>query len=365
MSRGAGLRVESFLGQNQPILSMLASVTLLRLLNPPPRADEPELPRGLPRGLGAYLRSMLGVHAFGAVINVSAVIIAADRLARTRPLGLNQAQLLSRTFSAVAFYSPFIGGVALALAYTPGSNPLVMMLFGLPLAAVALLLLYWYASSRRVVEIDGFRGYPVHPEDLRVPLLLAAAVLGASAATAAFSVLTLITMLTPVVVVATLIARGGMRNLQPAFSDYVRTRAPQMGGELALFLSAGVLASGLVTAAAGAGEWSLPRLDAFHASVLVLGFVVTSLACIHPVVLVSVTVALAETTALDPTLLATAFAMGWGLGCAVNPLSGVNVVLATRYGANNWRIARSNVVYSATLCVVAVGLLHLYEWVLL
>ena len=60
-SRGAEFRVESLLGQNQPILSMLASITLLRLLNPPPRTDEPELPRGL----GAYLRSMLGVHAFG------------------------------------------------------------------------------------------------------------------------------------------------------------------------------------------------------------------------------------------------------------------------------------------------------------
>ena len=361
LSRGATLRVESLLGQNQPILSMLAAVTLLRVLNPPPRADEPELPRGL----RAYLRSMLGVHAFGAVINVSAVIIAADRLARVRPLGLDQAQLLSRAFSAVAFYSPFIGGVALALAYTPGSNPLVMMLFGLPLAAVALLLLYWYASSRRGGDIDGFRGYPVHPEDLRVPVLLAAAVLSASVATPAFSVLTLITVLTPVVVVVTLLARGGVRNLQPAFSEYIGTRAPQMGGELALFLSAGVLASGLVAAAAGAGEWTLPRLDAFHASLLVLGFVVTSLACIHPVVLVSVTVALAETTALDPTLLATTFAMGWGLGCAVNPLSGVNVVLATRYGANNWRVARSNVPYSATLYVVAVGLLYLYEYVLL
>ena len=51
--------------------------------------------------------------------------------------------------------------------------------------------------------------------------------------------------------------------------------------------------------------------------------------------------------------------MGWGLGCAVNPLSGVNVVLATRYGADNWRIARSNVAYSATVYVVAVGLLYL------
>ena len=83
----------------------------------------------------------------------------------------------------------------------------------------------------------------------------------------------------------------------------------------------------------------LPRLDGFHASLLVAAFIVMSLICIHPAVLVGVTAALVETVELDPTLLATTFAMGWGLGCAVNPLSGVNVVLASRYGADNWRIA--------------------------
>jgi hypothetical protein len=54
-------------------------------------------------------------------------------------------------------------------------------------------------------------------------------------------------------------------------------------------------------------------------------------------------------------------AMGWGLGCAVNPMSGTNLVLGTRYGVNNWAIARSNVAFSATLYVLAVGLLFLYE----
>ena len=303
VSRGAPLRLDSLLGQNQPTLSMLASITLLRLLNRPPRTDEPELPRGL----GAYLQSMLGVHAFGSVINISAVIIMSDRLARVRPLGFDQAQLFSRAFSAVAFYSPFIGGVALALSYTPGSNPLVMMLFGLPLAAAAFLLLFWYASSGRPEDVEGFRGYPLHPEDLKVPLTLGAAVLLASVALPGHSVLALITMVTPAVVVGVLLKRNGVRGLRRGFTEYVRERAPQMGGELALFIGARVLA-----AAAGAGDWVIfPRLDAFHASLLVLAFIVTSLACIHPAVLVGVTVALVEAIELDPTLLATTFAMGW------------------------------------------------------
>jgi hypothetical protein len=356
---GAPLRLDNLLGQNQPILSMLASITLLRLLNRPARANEPMLPRGL----GAYLQSMLGIHAFGSVINISAVVIMADRLTRVQPLGFNQTQLFSRAFSAVAFYSPFIGGVALGLSYTPGSNPLVMMLFGLPLAGAAFLWLYWFASSGRTEDIDGFRGYPLQAQDLKVPLALGTGVLFAYMAMPGYSVLTLITMVTPAVVLGVLLKRHGVRGLRPAFEEYVRERAPQMGGELALFLGAGMLAAGVVAAAAGTGDWVLfPRLDGFHASLLVLTFIVTSVFCIHPAVLVGVTVALVETIEFDPTLLATTFAMGWGLGCAVNPLSGVNVVLASRYGADNWRIARSNVAFSATLYIAAVGLLYLYEY---
>ena len=360
VSRGAALRLDSVLGQNQPILSMLAAVTLLRLLNGPVRADEPPLPRGR----GAYLRSLLGVHAFGSVINVSAVIIMADRLARGRPLGFHQAQLFSRAFSTVAFYSPFIGGVALALSRTPGSNPLVLTLFGAPLAAAAGLLLHWYAGRGRVGDIDSFRGCPLRPNDLKVPLALGAAVLAGTAAAPGYSVLELITLLAPAVTATTLVARGGVRSLGRAGAEYVDRRAPQMGGELALFLGAGVLAAGVVAAAAGAGgDWRIfPQLDAFGASLLVLAFMATSLVCIHPAVLVGVVPALLETTAFDPTLLAVALATGWGLGCAVNPMSGVNVVLATRYGADNWRIARSNVAFSGTLYVAAVGMLHLYQY---
>ena len=357
-SRGAPPDIERVLSQNQPILSMLAAVTALRLLNPPPRADEPELPQGV----GAYLRSMLGVHAFGAIINVSAVVIVADRLARVRPLEPNQAQLLSRAFSAVAFHSPFIGGVALALAYTPGSNPLVLMAYGLPLALAAFLLLTWYAYSGRCEDIARFRGYPVHPEDLRVPVALGATVLGAAVLTSGYSVLSLITVLTPVVVAAALLRRGGVRGLRAALDDYVRTRAPEMGGELALFLGAGVMAAGLVAASSAAGGWMFfDRLDAFHASLLVLACIVASTACIHPVVIVGVVAPLVERIDLDPTFLAVTLAMGWGLGCAVNPMSGVNVILSSRYGASNWRIARGNLAFSATLYVVAVGLLYLYQ----
>ena len=92
-----------------------------------------------------------------------------------------------------------------------------------------------------------------------------------------------------------------------------------------------------------------------------LACIVTSAACIHPVVIVGVVAPLVERIDLDPTFLAVTLAMGWGLGCAVNPMSGVNVILSSRYGVSNWRLARGNLAFSATLYAVAVGLLHLYQ----
>ena len=356
--RGAEWRIETVLGQNQAILSMLASITLLRLLNPPVRENEPELPRGA----GTYLRSMLGVHAFGAVINISAVIIMADRLARAAPLTLPQAQLLSRSFTAVAFYSPFIGGVALGLAYTPGSNVLLMMLFGFPVAVAALLLLSWYARTGRVHDIASFRGYPVHLEVLWLPAMLAAAVLVASALTSTYSVLSLITMLTPLVVGGALLVSGGFGALRRSLSDYVSQRLPEMGGELALFLGAGVMGAGLLAAFGSETSWiPFEHLNGFTASLVLLVFPLTSLMCVHPIVVLSVAAPLILTVDSDPTLLAMVFAMGWGLACMLNPMSGINLVLHTRYGVSNWAVGRTALPFSLALYPVAVGMLYLYD----
>ena len=355
---GATVQIESVLGRNQLILSMLASVSLLRLLSP----SDTKADGQLPRGIGAYVRSMLGVHGFASVINISALILMADRLAHMASLRMQQALLLSRAFSAVAFYSPFIGGVALALAYTPGSNPLGLVLSGLPLAMAGLLLLYWYARSGRVDDLESFRGYPIHFESLRLPVVLALTVMGGVLVIDEISVLSLITVLTPLVVCGALVARGGLAGLRHAMTVYVMRRLPEMGGELALLLAAGVLASGLVAAVAGLDGWTpVTEFGALQASGLLLIFIVLSLICIHPVVIVSVLAPLLISIESDPTLVAIAFAMGWGLGCAVNPMSGTNLILNTRYGVSNWAVAYSNVGFSGTLYIVAVVLLYLYE----
>lgn len=354
---GVSIDVERLLGQNQLIISMLASVGLLRLLNRPLDGQAGELPRGI----GAYVRSMFGVHVFAAVINISALVIMADRVAGVSGLSRAQAQLLCRAFTMAAFYSPFIAGVALALAYTPGSSLALLVLFGIPLTLCGFAVLYLFARTGQVENIDEFRGYPVRPESLWLPALLGCSVLVLHLLAPALSVVTLVTMLTPVIVIVALLARVGFAGTREALVHFTRTHLPDMKGELGLFLSSGVLAAGLVAVSASTGGWTpFEQLNATTASLVLLGTILVSFIGIHPVIVVSTVAPLLAPIDPEPTLLALVFVMGWGIGCVVNPLSGTNLILHGRYGVDNWRLSRSNAFFGLIMYLFAVGFLNLY-----
>ena len=358
-----GVAIDPFrvLAQNQLIISMMAAVTLLRLLNTP----FDQTGKDLPTGKSAYLKSMLGVHLFGAVINISALVIMADRLSREHALSESQALLLSRTFTLAVFYSPFIGGMALALAYTPGSHLPVIMLFGVPLAAAGLLIVLVMAGLGNSQVLSEFEGYPVHLESLWLPAILASTVLGLHGLFPELSVLALVMTLAPVIVVAALTFRSGPGVMSREVSGFVKQRLPDMSGELMLFLAAGVLASGLAALFATWGDWvPFQIFDADTASLILIGTVVIASLGVHPVVVVSTAVPLLSPSNPDPSLLAVLFVMCWGIGCAISPLSGTNVTLDGRYGVNSWLISRRNIGYCSAMTVIAVGLLHVYELVM-
>ena len=347
--------------QNQLIISMMAAVTLLRLLSLSPQSSTEELPRGK----GAYLKSMLGVHLFGAVINISALVIMADRLSHRQPLSRPQALLLSRTFTMAVFYSPFIGGMALALAYTPGSHLPTMMAFGIPLAIAGLFVIRALASLGNNTGLEDFRGYPVRLESLWLPGLLVSAVLVLHSLFPSVSVLTLIIMLSPVIVVVALVTRSGPVGTARELSGFVRQRLPDMSGELFLFLAAGVLASGVAALFATFGDWvPFDVFDAGAASLILVGTVAVAFVGVHPVVVVSTAVPLLSPLEPDPSFLAVLFVMCWGIGCAISPLSGTNVTLHGRYGVSSWFISRRNIGFCTVMTFVAIGLLFLYELVL-
>lgn len=347
--RGAPAPLAQALVANEAILAMLGGVTFLRLIAPPRRGEEAPLPRGR----GALVRTLLGLHLFGGIVNASAVIIVGDRLTRRSPLGRLQATVLSRAFSSASFWSPFFAGMGVALTYAPGARLGAVAALGLPLAAVALALTALELSRDR--DAAAFEGYPLQREALGLPAVLAAGVLALHAALPGLSVITLVAALSMALGLLALGLREGAQAL-PTLREHVVTTLPAMATELALFLSAGVLGVG-IAAALGAAAVGLPftQFGALEAWLLTAGMVGLAALGLHPVVGITLSAQLLEPLAPDPQLLALCFVVTWGLGVAVSPFSGLHLMLQGHYGVESHRFARWNLRYVAAM-MLAVGL---------
>ena len=363
---GASVDWLALFTQNHQILAMLAAVSFLKLIYQPARDEV----AGHARGRGAFVRTMLGLNLFGAAINISAMTIVGDRLARQAPGGSSGALLdrrttllLCRAFSSAVFYSPFIGGMALALSYAPAARLPVVMSFGIPLALFGLWYVYRDAQRAGPGALDDFDGYPVRFESLSIPGVLALGVMLVHAVAPGLPVLAIVTGLAPLVVLAALLARRGPRACFVELTRHVGAGLPAMGGELVLFLGAGIMAVG-VAGAFSALSVQLPfsSFSASAASGVLAASLVTSFLGVHPVVAVTVLAALVAPLEPDPNLLVMTFVAAWGIGCAVNPFSGITLTLQGRYGADAWSFPRWNFVYGLVMFAAASVLLHAYEW---
>ena len=172
LGRGGSPSLLGLLTQNTALLGMLAAVSFLRLLRTPEAGSA-----GLPKGRGALWRTLGAVHVLGAVINLSAVFIMADRIGPDGKPRQDQAAVLVRAFLAAALWSPFFAATAVALTYAPGASPLGLAASGMALAVVLL----WLAgrdtersSGNRAAD---FIGYPMQASALKVPAVLAAMIL--------------------------------------------------------------------------------------------------------------------------------------------------------------------------------------------
>ena len=347
------------LGRSLPILTLLAGVAFLRLIY---RA---EVGGGgdsaAPRGFGAYLRTMAGAHLFGAVINMSVLVVFTDRLARAAPLTRREVVLLGRSYSMVAFYSPFIGGVALALGLVPEVRFPVLVLAGVVLSCIGFVVIAILGRLEEGDSIAEFRGYPFRPESLWLPLALVGAVAAVHWAWPALPVLLAVALLAPLLAAGALTVRLGPGSAVRTMGRFALTELPGMSGELTLFLAAGVLGGGL-TAVVAAWPSLVPPfpLTPGAAFVALAGIVVPAIAGVHPLVSVTALVAVALPASPDPTLLAAVCVIGWGLGSTVSPYSGISLVLAARCGISSWAFVRWNAVFCAVMFLAAGAVFAVY-----
>jgi len=355
---GGELSLAQAVGQNQPILAMLAAVSFLRLLD---AGSEPD--REVPTGSVAFLKTLFGANFMGAAINVTALLVISDRLARNSGFGRLQAVMMGRSFSFAVLYSPFIGGMALSLSLMPDASLAAVAAYGAPMALLSLSLSGLLLRSRHRQEISQFKGYPIRMDSMRFPGLLVITVLFVHTVYPDISVLALISVFAPLLVLLISAVTQGVRSAGHMALNHVQQTLSGMSGELWLFLSAGLFSAGLLSLTQSLGGWQpFEIFDARAASLTLGGILLVSLIGIHPIVCVSFLGPMLSVIDPPHNLVAMVFVLGWAVGCTLSPFSGTNLIIQGRYGINSWNMTRWNLLFAGLIYLLSCAVFQLWQY---
>jgi len=341
---------------NNTLITLIISVGFLKLIIKPNARGE-----ALPTGNAALWKTLLGAHLFGAVINLSAIVIFADRLLSKGKLSDSQIMMLTRTFGANALWSPFFAAMGASLLYSDGAELSVLMSLGLCAAACSLVLTGLGIVNQLKPDIEIFEGYPMHLESLILPAILSVLVLLMNYIFADVSILILVAGAVMVTVVITLLVENKLREALSAFKRHVENGTVNSASELSLFLSAGLLAVG-ITSFSMSANYQLPfaEFTGHHAAFTLVCMVLASLIGVHPVISISVMGGVLAPISPDPNLLGLMFLFCWGISIVISPFSGISLLFQSRYQIKATRLMRLNSGFTFIMLSIACTLLVLY-----
>ncbi len=341
---------------NQAILAMLATVSFLRLV----ARSGAHAGERLPRGAGAILPTLLAVHLFGAIINISAAFVVGQRISEDGSLTPLQAKVVTRAFVAAACWSPLFASMAVVLHYVPEVTVLHVVKLNLLLAAALLAFATW--DLRRDASAAAFIGFPLHREALAAPLTLSALVLALYSLPTGWSILTII-------VIAALICVALLRLVKPwtetrrLLWHHIDRELPRMGGEFALFIGATLLATGIgAFATAHPLPWVVDPPDALAAIPLLCALVIVTLCGIHPVISVATLASLFPAHLQAPDVLAVVVLMAWSITLGTSPVSGTTLAMQGRFGIPSTHFLSWNLTYSAVGLASGCAILALADY---
>ena len=345
----SGDALEPLLYANQLIITLLAAVSFLRTIASINSDSQ------LASGKSSIARTLLGSHIIGAVINISATQLFADRIQKESKLSRIQAITLSRAFGICAFWSPFFAAMGVTLTTAAGAQLSTLVVWGLPVALVSLAFTYFQVA--KAASSEPFHGYPVSFESLALPVSLAALVLIAHFGMPSTSVIVLVSMTS---VVMTLIIAAVKAKLSKV-THHIQEGLADSSGEVSLFLAAAVLATG-ISALLGANELNLTpnQFGPFEASVTLCILIGLAMIGVHPVTSNLITGTLLMPVVTDANLLGMTLLFAWSLGVTVSPLSGSQILLQARYGVRARDLMQANLPYLAVMLPVCFGVLYLY-----
>ncbi len=342
-------------GANTAIISMVVSVSFLSLV----RLGKAGQQTSLLAGRKGLLSTLLGIHLFASVINLSAMFIFADRISKDGRLSRLQTLTVNRALTLGAFWSPFYASMAVALAYVPDAPLLQLLMVGVPLALTGLLFTLWELG--RDPDCQHFQGYPLQLASLWFPALMASLVLVLHQRQPDVPVLVLITVLAPILSLTIYLgfqrrSEKGARKVR----DHVQQRLPQMCNEITLFLSAGLMTQGLAVLVSTLAGWQLfDDFGVVPAIVSLLAIMAAAIAGLHPIIGISVLASLVTPQEGQQLLFALVLLACWSVGTSVGPLSGINLALHGRYQADIYQVMRWNLPYALVMTTAVVGVLVL------
>ena len=341
------------LNANQLIITLLAAISFLQV------TTKLTSDKGQKSGKSGFKRTFLSTHLISSVINVSAMVLVAERLKKDGKLTSIQGVTLARSFAICAFWSPFYAAMAVTLISAPGSE-LARFLPYTATAGIAALVITYIQLTRRP-DISQFQGYPISVDSLKLPLGLAAAVLLLHYLLPQLSVIMLVSSLSILLVLTTLFVQHSVREASRRFSNHISHGLPNIRGEIALFISSTVLAAG-TSAIQSALQLDLApnNFDALAACVTLTLLVALSLVGIHPVTSNLIAGATLMPATEDPNLLAITLLMSWSMGSTASPLAGNQIILQGRYGVRARDLLRANIPYTLALLPVCYLILWFY-----
>ncbi|QPI65660.1 hypothetical protein [Vreelandella venusta] len=350
---GANVSWPAMLQGNVFVATMLVGVSFISLIG---TQGNKRPPGKRVTGADGVLRTWLGVHFLGTILNLSTIFMVGDRLARRSPLTMPQLLALNRGLSSAALWSPFFASMAVVIALAPDVQYGQIALIGFPLALLSGLLTTLELSRRfDLTEVDGFS---LSPRSLLMPASMAVLVmLFHFWLTPSLTIVSIITFLLPVVAVLSNL-REGTRFTLRRIRQHTTTRLPAMRGEISLFLAAGLLTLGLSTlvAAAAGDDWTLfATFGMWQAMVSFAAITLSALAGLHPIIGVSVLASILNLANGEQTLFAFVALSAWAVGTSVGPLSGINLSLQGRYGVSGYRMMKNNLLYAAMLSLLSLG----------
>lgn len=337
------------LSVNAYLLCLLIGVGFLRLIATP----KEEKIKALPQGKESFLKTYLGIHLFGSVINLSSLLLVGDKMTKYAPLSKLQIIVLTRAFSSDAYWSPFFVAFAAALTYAPKLNTFTILISGIVLA-VCTFVLTFLEIKKDSQALESFRGYPIHFETLYIPFILTILVLLTHYYFPNVQIIILISLYS--FCLCLLILPFKTKTPFKHFFTHIFNELPNMKNELALFLIAGAFGVMLSSILTGLHiQFPFETLNGLSASVLLFILIVLSFIGIHPIISIAVIGNWMEE--LNHTLLAVTFLMSWATAVSTSPFSGLNLTMQSRYNLKAIDLFNINIFYAFKMYCICVLLL--------